>query len=200
MVFTGLQKEFCDPIGALYGIVREELDRRRVVAKCMDVMRGAIAIGVKVFLVPIIFTEDYRELRNPTGILRSIKDLKAFRRGTPGVECVDELLPLLPAVRILRPKRGLCAFGATELGALLQDFGIRTLAVGGLLTNVCVESTARTAYDLGYEVVMLSDCTATKSPEEQRASERFVFPLLGRVMPYKEFLAALRIEGPPARV
>ncbi|NJM08671.1 isochorismatase family protein [Candidatus Gracilibacteria bacterium] len=51
---------------------------------------------------------------------------------------------------------------------ILRQRGIANVALGGFLTNCCVESTKRTAYELGYTVVTLTDCTATTSEEEQR--------------------------------
>ena len=59
-----------------------------------------------------------------------------------------------------------------------------------------VETTARSAYDLGYEVVMLAEATATKTPEEQAASEQHAFPLLGRTLTIDEFFAELGAGAP----
>ena len=43
-----------------------------------------------------------------------------------------------------------------------------TVAIAGFLTNCCVESTMRTAYEKGFDVYTLTDCTATVSEDEQR--------------------------------
>ncbi|KXB00918.1 hypothetical protein AKJ41_03435 [candidate division MSBL1 archaeon SCGC-AAA259O05] len=61
----------------------------------------------------------------------------------------------------------------------------------GLLTDVGVESTARAAYDLGYRVVLLRDCTAAGSKESKRASERTIESSFGRVMAREDFLDGL---------
>ena len=47
-------------------------------------------------------------------------------------------------------KRGLCGFASTNLDFILRQNGIRTLALAGFLTNCCVESTMRAAYERGY--------------------------------------------------
>ena len=52
------------------------------------------------------------------------------------------------------------AFMATELETLLRERGIRTVIVAGLVTDVCVSSTARDAFQLDFLTVTLSDCTA----------------------------------------
>lgn len=73
------------------------------------------------------------------------------------------------------------------------------MAVCGLLTNICVETTARAAYDLGYRVIALTNGTACKSAEEQEASERFIFPLLGQTMSAREFLEQFEQAHSPAQ-
>ena len=64
----------------------------------------------------------------------------------------------------------MCGFASTNLVFILRSRGIKTVALGGFLTNCCVESTMRTAYEKGYDVITLKDCTATLSEEEQRLS------------------------------
>jgi len=44
---------------------------------------------------------------------------------------------------------------------ILRQRGVTTIALGGFLTNCCVESTMRSAYERGYQVFTLKDCVAT---------------------------------------
>ncbi|MGD8239161.1 MAG: cysteine hydrolase [Armatimonadota bacterium] len=195
IVFQGLQVDFCSPGGKLYDQLAEQLASRALVPALIDLLRDALDLGVRPYFVPIIFTPDYRELRQVGGILAAIKEAGAFQAGTRGAEPIEELQPFLDRVTVVEAKRGLCAFGSTDLDDRLRRDGIKTVAVCGLLTNVCVETTARSAYDLGYEVITLTDLTAAKSAEEQEASERFVFPLLGLSMTACEFLEEVSRAG-----
>lgn len=199
IVFQGLQNDFCAPEGKLYPLVAGQLCERRLVERIIPFLTETLDLGVRLCFVPIQFTPDYREIRGAEGILGSIRDLGAFRRGSPGVEPIDELRPLLPRMTVLPPKRGLCAFGSTELDEVLRAGGISTVGVCGLLTNVCVETTARSAYDRGYRVITIADLTVAKSAEEQSASERFIFPLLGRLMTSSEFLHDIRERAGDSR-
>ena len=70
-------------------------------------------------------------------------------------------------VQILTQKTLLDAFPGSDLEAHLVRNNIRTVVLGGLLTNCCVESTMRTAYEKGFNVVTLKDCTAATSEEGQ---------------------------------
>lgn len=188
IVFQGLQVEFCSPQGKLYEQLANQLASRSLIPRTIEFLKNALKAGLRVYFVPIQFTPDYREISDAEGILGTIRDMKAFQKGTRGVEPIEELSPLLDSITVLPPKRGLCAFCSTDLDERLRKDGIRTVAVCGLLTNVCVETTARTAYDLGYRVITVTDLTATRTEAEQEASEKFIFPLLGRTMRSGEFL------------
>ena len=63
------------------------------------------------------------------------------------------------------------------------------IALGGFLTNCCVESTMRTGYDKGYKMVTLTDCTATVSAEEQDFAVAKNFPMFSRPLDHQAFLA-----------
>ena len=69
-------------------------------------------------------------------------------------------------------KRRYDAFFGTELQSVLQQRGIRDLCVAGVMTNLCVETTARAAFVRDYRVRVLLDGTATASEELQIASLR----------------------------
>ena len=193
IVFQGLQTDFCSPEGKLYPLLEEQLLKREFIPRMLHLLDKATEKGIRCYFVPIAFTSDYREIKNAEGILGAIREAGAFVNGTTGAEPIPELKKRMEHKNIegLPAKRGLCAFGTTALDDRLQQDGIETVAVAGLLTNVCVETTARTAYDLGYRVVVINDATATKSFEEQEASEKYMFPLLGRQQNTSEFLSAV---------
>jgi ureidoacrylate peracid hydrolase len=73
----------------------------------------------------------------------------------------------------------------------LRQRGIDTLLLAGTKTNVCVECTARDAMMLDYKVVLLSDCTAALSDDEQRATLENVIQQFGDVLTANEALALL---------
>ena len=78
--------------------------------------------------------------------------------------------------------------GASPLEPMLKERGIDTLLIAGTKTNVCVECTARDAMMLDYKVVLLSDCTAALSDEEQRATLENVIQQFGDVLSADEAL------------
>jgi ureidoacrylate peracid hydrolase len=62
------------------------------------------------------------------------------------------------------------AFVNTQLDQILRSNGIKTVIITGVLTEVCVETTAREALDYDYYVVIPEDCTATTSQQRKDAS------------------------------
>ena len=84
-------------------------------------------------------------------------------RGEAGHDIIPELYPLDGEIVIDKPGKG--AFYATELGDVLQDYGIENLLVCGVTTEVCVNTTVREANDRGYRCVVLADCCASYFPE-----------------------------------
>lgn len=87
--------------------------------------------------------------------------------------------------------RTLDPFASTELDALLRARGIDSLALTGHHTNWGLESAARSAYDRGYRVLLVSDCAQADTPEAQRHCEQLVFPRLGSVVTSAELLRSL---------
>ncbi|MFJ6392697.1 isochorismatase family protein [Streptomyces sp. NPDC091972] len=79
-------------------------------------------------------------------------------------------------------KRTIGAFQGTELDARLRRLGVTTLVFGGVATNLGVESTARAALDLGYDLVFVADAMAAFTAAEHEASTRLDFPRLGTVV------------------
>jgi nicotinamidase-related amidase len=84
-------------------------------------------------------------------------------RGEAGHDIIAALYPLDSEIVIDKPGKG--AFYATELGDVLQKYGIENLLVCGVTTEVCVNTTVREANDRGYRCVVLADACASYFPE-----------------------------------
>ncbi|HEX3109883.1 MAG TPA: hydrolase [Thermoanaerobaculia bacterium] len=85
------------------------------------------------------------------------------------------------------------AFYGTELDLQLRRRHIRTLVLAGIATNMGVESTARDAYERGYEQVFVEDACATFSEEMHTFTFKNIFPRIGRVRSTGDVLAALDV-------
>jgi ureidoacrylate peracid hydrolase len=183
------QNDFTSEGGALHDGVKSVMKSTNMLANTMHTVASARAAGVTVMFAPISFAEGYREITSePYGILKGVVNANAFVRGTWGAQIVDSLRPTAHDI-IIEGKRGLDTFASTNLDFILRSRGIKTLVVAGFLTNCCVESTARTGYEKGFNIVALSDCAATLSEEEQRFTFEKNLPMFARILTHTEFLS-----------
>jgi ureidoacrylate peracid hydrolase len=140
---------------------------------------------------PITFAQGYNEISDhPYGILKGVVDGNAFVKDSWGAAIVDELAPQEGDI-VVEGKRGLDTFASTNLDFILRSKGIKTIALGGFLTNCCVESTMRSGYENGYQVITLSDCVAATSPEEHDNALKYDFPMFSQSMSSSDFIAEL---------
>ena len=194
LVLIEYQNDFTSEGGALHEAVKPVMQSTGMLGNTVAAVKRARDLGALILHTPIAFTPDYHELSpTPYGILKGVVDSKAFQQGSWGAEIVDVLQPE-PQDIVIEGKRGLDAFATTNLDFILRARGITTVALAGFLTNCCVESTMRTAYEKGFDVVTLTDCTATVSQEEQTLATQKNFPMFSRPMPYETFLSELAGE------
>ncbi len=92
-------------------------------------------------------------------------------------------------------KRQWGAFYGTGLDQQLRRRGIRTIMIGGIATNIGVESTAREAFDRGYEMVFVEDAMSTISPEAHTFAVTTIFPRMGRVRTAAQLHEALTAKN-----
>jgi ureidoacrylate peracid hydrolase len=191
VVLIEYQNDFTSEGGTLHNAVKGVMESTGMLSNTQELVEKARAAGATILHVPISFAADYRELTaSPYGILKGVVDSNSFRKGTWGAEIVDALKPRESDI-VVEGKRGLCGFASTNLDFILRSKGITHVALAGFLTNCCVESTMRTGYEKGYQVVTLTDCTATLSEEEQRLSVEKNYPMFSRPMTHDQFLNEL---------
>ena len=185
------QNEFTSEGGVLHGAVSSVMDKTGMLPKTVALVEAARAAGVTIMHAPITFAPGYGELsRHPYGILKGVVDGNAFVKGTWGAAIVDDLTPAEGDI-VIEGKRGLDTFASTNLDFILRSKGIETLIIGGFLTNCCVESTMRSAYENGYRVITLTDCTAATSAEEHDNAIAYDFPMFSVPMESTSVKSAL---------
>ena len=104
-----------------------------------------------------------------------------------------ELLPELDQQQsdILVTKRTWGAFASTDLEQRLKDLGVTQVVVTGVATSIGVESTARQAYEAGFNVTLPVDAMADLRPEAHECSIANIFPRLGETGTTDEIIALL---------
>jgi ureidoacrylate peracid hydrolase len=191
VVLIEYQNDFTSEGGALHGAVEEVMTKTDMLANTKRVVEAARKAGATVMHAPISFVEGYSEISSqPYGILKDVVDGHAFVKGTWGAAIVDELAPQEGDI-VIEGKRGLDTFASTNLDFILRNKGITTIALGGFLTNCCVESTMRTGYENGYRVITLNDCLAATSTEQHDNAISYDFPMFSLPMTSTDFVNEL---------
>ncbi|MCT4714359.1 hydrolase [Enterobacteriaceae bacterium H18W14] len=88
-------------------------------------------------------------------------------------------------------KRQWGAFYGTDLELQLRRRGIDTIVLCGISTNIGVESTARNAWEMGFNLVIAEDACSAASSEQHQGSMTHIFPRIARVRSTEEILSAL---------
>ena len=191
LVLIEYQNDFTSEGGVFHDAVAGVMASNDMLKKSQQVLSEARAAGVTIMHAPITFAPGYAEISaHPYGILAGVVDNGAFVKGTWGAEICEAMAPAQGDI-VVEGKRGLDTFASTNLDFMLRSKGIRTVVLGGFLTNCCVESTMRSAYENGYEVITLTDCTAATSPEEQQAAVTYDYAMFSKPMRAADFVAML---------
>ncbi len=144
-------------------------------------------------LVPVVFTKTvYHPDHQDAGLLSLSRELKALLRGSWGAEIVEALTQSAGEGCYVIEKQRYNAFYNTNLELLLRNLGIQSVVVGGVATDICVESTARAARDLDLYPIVLSDCTAAYSDASHNASLDTLDRYFGSVRSSEEILPLLQ--------
>ena len=176
LVVIDMQRDFVEPGGFGHSLGNDVARLQAIVPTLRRLMDAFRAAGL-----PILHTREChrsdlsdcppaKRLRgNPT--LR-IGDPGPMGRvlidGEPGAELIPELAAL-PGEPVI-PKPGKGAFYGTHFGQTLERLGVTQLAITGVTTEVCVQTTMREANDRGYECLLVEDCTESYFAEFKAAA------------------------------
>ena len=150
-------------------------------AKLADAFRKN---GMPVFLVHVSM--------GPGTMLKTISD-ESFQRpanmAPDWAEFVPEMTPQANDTVITKRQWG--AFYGTELELALRRREVDTIILCGIATDYGVESTARFAYEYGFQQIFAEDAMSSRSEEQHSAAVKFVLKRIGRVRKTEEILEAL---------
>ncbi|MFO1073248.1 MAG: isochorismatase family cysteine hydrolase [Geminicoccaceae bacterium] len=176
LVVIDMQRDFVEPGGFGASLGNDVTRLQAIVPALRRLMDACRAAGV-----PILHTRECHraDLADcpPAKRLRGSPALRigdpgpmgrVLIDGEPGAEIIPELAALPGEPVIAKPGKG--AFYATDFGPTLERLGITQLAVTGVTTEVCVQTTMREANDRGYECLLVEDCTESYFPEFKAAA------------------------------
>jgi nicotinamidase-related amidase len=142
-------------------------------------------IGLPVFLVRVAFSPDGKD------VLRPLVDVPCPTQTPPPdwMDIVPEMGPKPGDFVITKHQWG--AFYGTELDLEFRRRGITTMVLCGIATNIGVESTARFAFEYGFNQIFAEDAMSAMSAEEHALTVAKIFPRIGLVRKTAAILADL---------
>ena len=153
--------------------------------------------------IPIFYSQAVREESGIDLLTRSHRILPKSReerikrrpiciRGSWDAEIVDELKPSTDDHVVI--KRRDSVFQDTEFEVWLQSLGIDALIFSGIDTSICVESSLRDAFNHGYDIVMISDATASNNIGHYNSTLDNIRNYYGLVMNFDELTSYFEKE------
>lgn len=164
----------------------EPYDAKTVIANTAKLAEAFRKYDMPVYLVRVKMSADMKD-----GLKPMADD--AMKMSGPMPADWSEIVPELgPApTDFIITKRQWGAFYGTELELQLRRRKIETIVLCGISTNIGVESTARFAYEYGYQQIFAEDAMASRTKEGHESSINIIFPRIGLVRKTEEILAGL---------
>ncbi len=157
---------------------------QQVLDKATELKNRFNTLGAPVFMVRVGWSATFDEaLKLPTDISAGGSLPEDWWEFPEQLNVTDKDLLIV--------KRQWGAFYGTELELQLRRRGIKTIVLAGISTNIGVESTARNAWELGFELVVAEDACSAHNNDHHQSSVQFIFPRIGRVRSTEEVLAAV---------
>lgn len=169
------------------------LDPRRTALVLIDLMPRILGLGTAPLSGPVVLERSVALAAGTRAAGGLVVNVRVER---PGVEVQPEGSGFAPEAApqpgdLEIVKRTIGAFGRSSLDAELQARGIANVVLTGVATNFGVESTARAAADLGYEVIFVADAMTALDADAHTFALDYVFPRLGATCTSAEYLQAL---------
>jgi ureidoacrylate peracid hydrolase len=163
--------DFISEGGKIWDRVKGVAEANGCIPNMLQVMSAARKAGVRVFYAMHhrYRPGDYESWRYIAPIQRAAWHRRSFELGTWGGEIRSEFAPQ-PGDVVAQEHWCSSGFANTDLELQLNKHGIHQLIVIGMVAHTCVEATVRYAAEIGYEVTVVRDATASYSDEQMHAA------------------------------
>jgi ureidoacrylate peracid hydrolase len=188
-VVVDMQNDYCNPTGVYPRHGLNCFDMASVVATTAAAVTSCKTREIPVIYLRMAWNTDSRGFPIDAGLIieqsRPFIRTEGLRRGTWGSEVLAEM----PPPDYVIEKTRYSGFHNTALEALLRGLQVDTIYLAGVITNMCVEATARDAFHRDFRFVVLSDCVSGFNRKLHDASLE-TMQIFGRVAASSDMFAA----------
>lgn len=186
LIVIDMQNSFCKADGLVAATGLDTSACQAAIEPCKEVLDAARAAGMPIVFTRYVYQSDYSD----GGVMiehlmPQLAEVSALQRGSADADVVPELKPV--AGEHVIDKNRPSAFYQTTLEELLKGLGCSQLAVCGVTTNCCVESTVRDASHRDLQVFVIEDACAELDPERHAVSLRTMDMLFADVIGLETF-------------
>ena len=175
------------------GIVEKKtfpISSNKVIKNAISLVDAFRAADSQVIYVTIENSSDYGDVLNP---YLDTPSETLFEKPNDWSSLVSELNIQPNDLRIIKKQWG--AFYGTDLDLQLRRRGIKNIILGGLMTNIGVESTARDAYERGYNQVFVTDAMGSNNLESHSNTLKYIFSRIGILRTTQEVIQSIKNQG-----
>jgi nicotinamidase-related amidase len=176
LLIIDMQNDFCHPDGWLSHIGVDVTPARQPIAPLQNLLPLLREVNIPIIWINwgnrpdlLNISAAASHVYNPTGEGIGLGDAlpkngaKVLMKDSWAAAVVDELVQLPQDICV--DKYRMSGFWDTALDSILKNLGRTTLFFAGVNADQCVMTTLQDAHFLGYDCILVQDCTATTSPE-----------------------------------
>lgn len=191
LIIIDMQNDFCSNGGHYDKYGKNIDDMENIIPNLSRLIHHARERGILVIYIQNtqISSGAYLSPSTIAHMLKRWKDeskLYYTLEGTWGHQIIDDIKP--QETDLIVKKHRPSAFVGTDLDMILRSTGKETIIITGVITEGCVESTARDGWLRDYYVVIAEDCIASSTPELHNAQLKIMKEIYHFVIPSKELL------------
>lgn len=189
LIVVEMQNGFCHKQGS-FAKMGMPTDPTAIVPKINELRSAFRGANLPIFFLRTAYNADYSNRRSRDRG-NSVERLQGLIRGAWDADILDELKPQPEPEEFTVDKTRNSGFFRTALEDLLKGRGVNHVILTGVGTDVCVESTARDAYQLDFAVTTVSDASGTCNESDHLAALH-ALRMFGGTASTAEVLEALR--------
>lgn len=167
LLVVDMQNGFCHKQGT-FAKMGMQCEPTVIVPHINQLRSASRAANIPIFFLRAGFNADYSDFRGGGDDKNPLQKMRGFIRGSWDADILDELTPE-PDEPVFDKTRNSAFFG-TSLEKTLKERGINHLILTGVGTDVCVETTARDAFQMDFDVTTISDATGSTNEPDHLAA------------------------------